>query len=1243
MMLKRQRNAHDSLSTGTASPETVMATPASFSPHEWRQQLGSLRPTFPPAWTRRLRLAVLVAAALFLLLIVGSFLAVPPLAKWQIRTIAREQLGREASVGNVAFNPFTLDARISDFKLADRDPARTLLAFESLDLNLSMSSLRRLAPVLDAVRLRGPRLEIARDAQGRLNVQDLIDRALAPTAAKPGEKKAAFAVNNIEIEEGTLVVDDVAQRHRTEIRHFAIGIPFLSSFASDAEIRVAPYVRGQVDGAPFALAGRTTSPFLDVQRATLDINLDRLALPRYVEYAPPPAGLKLTAGDLTTRLSLDFLTWKGKPRGITLTGSARLDGLAVARRDDSPLAAVRSIDVNLGALDVLARSVRVNKIVIDAPELDLRRHADGALELQQLFTPAKGAPAASAPAASAPAAAPWTWSVNEARLSGGSVRILDEAVAPAFRTRLTGITLGATGLAARGPAGKVDIAMDVEDGARIEARSDVDVAAGAARGRFAVSKLPVATLYPYLASALAVDLRRGHLDFGADFDFAAAPQRLSLAGGAFTLSDLDIAIRGERDALWRMGHLGAGGIALDLGERTVALETVEASKGALRLLRDADGTLHFQRALRAAPSRAATAAPAAVAPAGADWNVHVGRFAVEGLAVDFEDRAVEPAARVRVADLRLAAENLDTRAGSIAQLDLAARVGAKGRVQVRGTASARPLAIDARVGATGFDLVPLRPYFESQTNVILTSGAVDAKGRLTYRDAPAQARFVGDIAVNDFGSLDRPASQELLRWKRLTVSKADVTSAPFKLVVGGVELDRFYARLILDAEARLNVMRLLQREGEAAATPEAAAPAAAAPATQAPAPATPAPAARDAIPATIGSVRLTNGEVEFSDFFVKPNYSVHLTDFDGTVSALDAARAGEVAVTARIDASAPVEIRGTVNPFAPELTLDLVGKATDIDLPALTPYSVKYAGYGIQKGKLTMEVKYRVENRKLAASNKLVLDQLTFGERVESPTATKLPVLLAVALLKDRNGVINLDLPIQGTLDDPQFSVWRVVVQIFVNLLAKAATAPFALLGAIVGGGGEQLAYVEFAPGSAALAPAAEAKLGTLAKALVDRPGLKLDIAGRAIPDADREGLRRAALERALRTQKQKDLARSGESAPALADIAIDAGEREKYLARVYSDTRLPDKPRNFIGIAKDVPAAQMESMLLASYPVDEAALRELADHRAQAAKEWIATRGNVPRERVFVLASRVGTEGLKGEGAPTRADFAIR
>ncbi|HEY5861733.1 MAG TPA: hypothetical protein VIX61_01480, partial [Casimicrobiaceae bacterium] len=228
-----------------------------------------------------------------------------------------------------------------------------------------------------------------------------------------------------------------------------------------------------------------------------------------------------------------------------------------------------------------------------------------------------------------------------------------------------------------------------------------------------------------------------------------------------------------------------------------------------------------------------------------------------------------------------------------------------------------------------------------------------------------------------------------------------------------------------------------------------------------------------------------------------------------------------------------------------------------------------------------------------------------------------------------------------GSLDDPQFSVGGLIIRVIINLITKIVTAPFAILGALAGGG-EQLAFVEFAPGRANIIPLAETKLKTLAKALADRPGLKLDVTGCAIPDVDRDGLKRARLDRAVRAQKQKA---SGQSAaPAALDaIAIDAAEYPRLLKAVYDDAKLPDKPKNAVGLAKDIPPAEMEAMLLASYTIDDEALNALANERAQAVKSWLAANGSIASERMFLVASKLGADGVKDGGAPTRVDFALK
>ena len=298
----------------------------------------------------------------------------------------------------------------------------------------------------------------------------------------------------------------------------------------------------------------------------------------------------------------------------------------------------------------------------------------------------------------------------------------------------------------------------------------------------------------------------------------------------------------------------------------------------------------------------------------------------------------------------------------------------------------------------------------------------------------------------------------------------------------------------------------------------------------------------------------------------------------------------------------------------------------------------KYAGYGIERGKLSMDVAYKIDpDGKLDAKNQVVLNQLTFGDKVESPDATKLPVLLAVALLKDRHGVIDINLPVSGSINDPQFSVGGIILKVIVNLLVKALTAPFALLS---GGGSDDLSYVEFRPGTATIAEASVAAVDKVAKALEDRPSLKMTVTGAADPAIEADAWRQAALEARLLAERKSELVREGAAADAA--VQMSAEDRVRLLKEVYRRTDIPNKPRNAIGLQRDIPGPEMEALLRSRLAVGAEAMRELALQRGIAVRDALVAKG-LPSERLFLAAPRLRGDEIekKEEGQDEKAGAA--
>ena len=329
----------------------------------------------------------------------------------------------------------------------------------------------------------------------------------------------------------------------------------------------------------------------------------------------------------------------------------------------------------------------------------------------------------------------------------------------------------------------------------------------------------------------------------------------------------------------------------------------------------------------------------------------------------------------------------------------------------------------------------------------------------------------------------------------------------------------------------------------------------------------------------------------------------------------------------RAAGTALLEIGGQLNPTVKPLALDIKARATDLELAPLSPYAGKYAGYAIERGKLSMDIAYKIDaDGRLDAKNQVVLNQLTFGEKIESKDATKLPVRLAVALLKDRNGVIDINLPVSGSVNDPKFSVGGLVWQVIVNVLTKAITAPFSLLAG--GGGGGDLSMVEFKPGTAQIAATGAGAIDKVAKALTERPALKMTVTGAADPAAEREAFQSAALDARLVAEQRRDALRAGAPASAAsAPVTLGADERARLLKQLYTDTELPNKPRNPIGFAKDIPGPDMEALLKARAPVTEEAMRALALQRGIAVRDALLAKG-LTSERLFLAAPKLHVAG---------------
>ncbi|OYW28819.1 MAG: hypothetical protein B7Z51_07785, partial [Methyloversatilis sp. 12-65-5] len=494
------------------------------------------------------------------------------------------------------------------------------------------------------------------------------------------------------------------------------------------------------------------------------------------------------------------------------------------------------------------------------------------------------------------------------------------------------------------------------------------------------------------------------------------------------------------------------GATVDLAARTVKADAFDMVNPKLRAAREADGSIDLTGLVTASPPSVAVAPTATTPPPqGAPWTALLGAFRLKDGAVRFEDRTLTKPGLVELDKIALTVSNIGTDKTLKSRVDLAFRDAAGGLFGARGGFSLQPVSASLKLDARRLDLLAGQPWMAERLNAELLRGNVSLRGDLGVQVAPAGTwalSWSGETTMADVHLADRIHASDLLKWRSLFIgavalkldsSKPDLLAS---LSVGEVALSDYFARIILSKEGRLNLQDIVKQPASAS-TPAAQVVAAPPvtprpPASQSAALAKMIDAARP--PVDVKTIVLQGGQVDFSDFFIKPNYRAQLSKLGGRVSGLSttSGTAGEVELRGVVEGSAPIDITGRINPLAGPLFLDIKANAHGIELAPLSPYSGKYVGYGIEKGKLSVSIAYQIENDQLTAKNNVVLDQLTFGAPVDSPDAIKAPILLAVSLLTDRNGVIDINLPISGSLSDPQFSIGGIVVKVIVNLIVKA-------------------------------------------------------------------------------------------------------------------------------------------------------------------------------------------------------------
>ncbi|HSC72420.1 MAG TPA: DUF748 domain-containing protein, partial [Candidatus Methylomirabilis sp.] len=898
-------------------------------------------------------------------------------------------------------------------------------------LSLGLASIEPLARKahLAKLSLDAPELTVRREKTGITNLETLLPKPspAEKTVASPGEA-VAVDVDEISIAGAKVFFSDLFPRlpFKTTLAPIDVTVQKLSTrpdtkgtynitLTTEAKEQIA--LEGSMSLAPIVVDGK-----VDIQAVPLKM---------YAPYYRDMLLFDIEAGTLGVSTQYRYAQGEKEPEITASEAALSVSGLRLKRQDEKEdFVRVPVFTVKDTAIDVTQRQATVGVVSTQRGFVSAKRLPSGEVDLQKLMAPPPAGQAPVTPTAGTDQK-PWVVTVKRTTVDQYTARVEDRAASEPITLTVEKIRLAADNLTtAKNKTGKLSLSLLLDQSAPVNVNATLGLDPLRANGRVEVAGIVLKRYAPYYKDKVPWDLQDGTLDMATGYSLAQGKEAfdVKLADLSTSLRTLRLKTRDTNQEFLSISSLAIKNTGVDLSQQDVAVGDLSTEGGTILVSRSREGEINLVRLLPRTTAAAATLAetPGAARPTegpttaqpARPWTVKAGAIAASRYRIQVTDEVPSEPVNLAIEDLNLKAENLSTAENQPAgKVSLALRLD-KGTVSLDGTASVAPILADLQLGVKEIDIRPFQPYIADKVRVTLTDGRFSTSGRLELsikEPAGLQARFAGETTLGKFAAIEKVNSEDILKWESLALRELSVGYNPLFVRAKKVALADFFAHVIIQPSGRLNLQEIVVAPEPVTSgdQPKPAQPSSQP--SQTPKTDASAPAAASAVQdIQIEEVTLQGGRVQFMDRSLKPNYSSTMTEIGGRVSGLSSMETSlaDVELRGKMNNSAPLEITGKINPLTKDLYADIRVRFTGMDLSPTTPYAGKYVGYSIEKGKLSFDLKYLIDKRKLSSENKVFIDQFTFGDKVDSPDATSLPVKLGVALLKDRNGEIHLDIPV---------------------------------------------------------------------------------------------------------------------------------------------------------------------------------------------------------------------------------------
>ena len=1110
----------------------------------------------------------IILSLLVIYALVG-FVIVPIVLKSKVVEIANQNINAKISIDDIDFNPFIFRLGIYGLELNDLE-GKHLVSLAKFEINVDPYRLYDGTININEVFLDKPQISLIHLHDKTFNLASIVKKSDENKTKETNQESSVLphiVVDKFALKHGAISFEDYTKATKFDTTLKNISFTLKDIDTDDFTSSGATFKLHTVLGDGGELDIRTN--ILGLKPLHVDGSIDFKASKLYTQYKymRDMFGIEVADG----KLSL-FAKYKANLNDLDATTidniKVRLTNLRIKPKDENQdVLNLQQLALNDVTIKPFKQEVYVDNILLNSLHVEARRYKNGELDWAKWFTPKTTVNKDMKEEVSNDentTSKPWNVRVNTVSLNNIGVGFDDKTVSPSVKTTLNELNIKLSDITLAGEKPFLyDIDLVLNDKMKCLIKGDLKHKDLELNTALNCKDFDITHYNPYIIQAASKELKENDI--------------------SLKNASLDIAINAkikEKDIHLKNATIAVNKLVVNktsLNKNFLTLKKLEVRSSNLLVdMKNKTSDIKLKK-----------------------LNVNLKKL-------NFYDYSISELQNHKVDYISLSAKNINSKKNTWLNYNTKIKLNTGGLIVSSGKVQHTPLAQKGDLSISKLSLKEITPYLQEGMFIDLKDGYVSLKSKLSYAKSDKQPdlHVEGSFDLDSLNVADSRTDETLLSINSTNLNSFNLKLFPSSIYIDKVDLDSFYVDAVIDENKVMNFAKLAKaKEINATNIQEKKL--------------EDNTTKKDPFNYKVMTISVKNGTSNFADYSLPIPFKTSMHTLNGNIYSIsnDKDEITMIDIDGEVDKYGSNKIKGSLKSADFKSFTDIAVRFKNLSLDSYSGYSAQFAGHKIKEGKLFLDLEYKIKDSQLLGKNNLMIKKIELGEEIEDENITKLPLGFAIALLEDGDGIIDIDMPVEGNMDEPDFKYGALLLKTFANLIVKVVASPFKFLGAAMGIDGEELEFADFEPGSSiVLAPERE-KMDNVAKILNKKPKLSFEIIGTYDAKLDKYAMQKAKAKAkvlALNTKKEEATLILVEAVETIyvQSMGKEALQKlqEEMKKKLSDETKYENEYKEIL-FAKTI---ELES-------VSQDELDNLAKSRAKALKEYLMNTKAIDTKRIIV------------------------